>query len=41
VLLDRAGAPLHLAGRLRADNWQGREDIQFMILDGAPARGAA
>jgi len=40
ALLDRAGAPLHLAGRLRADNWQGREDIQFMILDGAPARGA-
>lgn len=41
ALLDRTGAPLHLAGRLRADNWQGREDIQFMILDGAPARGAA
>lgn len=41
ALLDRAGAPLHLAGRLRADNWQGREDIQFMILDGARARGAA
>lgn len=41
ALLDKAGAPLHLAGRLRADNWQGREDIQFMILDGAPARGMA
>lgn len=40
ALLDRAGAPLHLAGRLRADNWQGREDIQFMILDGARARSA-
>lgn len=40
ALLDKTGAPLHLAGRLRTDNWQGREDIQFMILDGAPARGS-
>jgi single-stranded-DNA-specific exonuclease len=36
ALLDRAGAPLHLAGRLRADNWQGRDDVQFIIADGAP-----
>lgn len=38
ALLDKIGAPLHLAGRLRADNWQGREDVQFQILDGARAR---
>ena len=36
ALLDRAGAPLHFAGRLRADNWQGRDDVQFIITDGAP-----
>lgn len=36
ALLDRAGAPLHLAGRLRADNWQGRDDVQFIITDAAP-----
>ena len=38
ALLDRAGAPLHIAGRLRADTWQGRNDVQLVIEDAAPAR---
>ncbi|MFZ5789089.1 MAG: single-stranded-DNA-specific exonuclease RecJ [Pseudomonadota bacterium] len=33
-----AGPALHLAGHLRADRWNGREDVQFVIEDGAPAR---
>ncbi|MGH6952910.1 MAG: single-stranded-DNA-specific exonuclease RecJ [Alphaproteobacteria bacterium] len=37
ALLGRGGAPLHLAGHLRADRWQGRDDVQFVIEDGAPA----
>jgi single-stranded-DNA-specific exonuclease len=38
ALLDRAGATLHLAGRLRLDRWQDREDVQFVVNDAAPAR---
>jgi single-stranded-DNA-specific exonuclease len=38
ALLDRAGSTLHLAGRLRLERWQEREDVQFMISDAAPAR---
>ena len=38
ALLDRAGATLHLAGRLRLDRWQDREDVQFVVADAAPAR---
>jgi len=30
-------APLHIAGYLRADDWQGREDVQFEIHDVAQA----
>ncbi len=36
-LLGRGAAPVHVAGRLRADNWQGRQDVQFMIDDAAAA----
>jgi single-stranded-DNA-specific exonuclease len=36
--LDRAGAaPLHLAGHLRAETWQGRTTAGFFITDAAPA----
>jgi len=35
ALLNTRGLPLHVAGRLRADNWQGREGVQFMIDDAA------
>jgi single-stranded-DNA-specific exonuclease len=36
--LDRAGAaPLHLAGHLRAESWQGRTSAGFFITDAAPA----
>ena len=31
---------IHLAGYLRADDWQGRRQTQFMIHDAAIARGA-
>jgi single-stranded-DNA-specific exonuclease len=33
------GAPIHIAGRLRADTWAGRNAIQFIIEDAAPAAG--
>ena len=38
ALLDISGAPLHLVGRLRPDTWQGREEVQLVIADAAPAR---
>jgi single-stranded-DNA-specific exonuclease len=34
ALMAGDGRKLHLAGRLRADNWQGRKDVQFTIEDG-------
>jgi len=37
ALMQRAGPALHLAGHLRADRWNGREDVQFMIDDAAVA----
>ncbi len=37
ALLQTAGLPLHLAGRLQADRWGGRESVQFIIEDAAPA----
>ncbi len=40
ALLDRGGVSLHLAGHLRADRWQGRDDVQLFILDAAFARPA-
>ncbi len=37
ALLRGGGAPLHLAGTLRLDSWQGRESVQLIVDDGAPA----
>jgi len=36
ALLDRTGALLHFAGHLRADSWNGKFGVQFMIDDAAP-----
>ncbi len=35
ALLNTQGRPIHLAGSLREDNWQGRSDVQLVIDDGA------
>jgi single-stranded-DNA-specific exonuclease len=35
ALLQTAGLPLHLAGRLQIDRWGGREGVQFIIEDAA------
>ncbi|MDE0056668.1 MAG: single-stranded-DNA-specific exonuclease RecJ [Defluviicoccus sp.] len=35
ALLATGGAPLHLAGHLRADRWQGRDAVEFAIEDAA------
>jgi single-stranded-DNA-specific exonuclease len=37
TLLRSRGASLHLAGNLRTDRWQGREEVQFQIEDAAAA----
>ena len=37
ALMDKHGLPLHLAGKLRANRWQGRESVQLLIDDGARA----
>lgn len=36
ALLQTGRAPVHLAGRLRMNNWQGRHDVEFLIDDAAP-----
>ena len=36
ALLDSSGMPLHMAGQVQIDRWQGREDVQFIIDDAAP-----
>ena len=36
ALMTTGGASLHLAGHLRANRWQGREDAQLVIDDAAP-----
>ena len=36
-LLQTDGLALRLAGKLRPDNWQGREDVQLIIDDAAAA----
>ena len=35
LLLTARGARLHLAGHLRADNWQGRQGVQLIVEDAA------
>jgi single-stranded-DNA-specific exonuclease len=37
ALLDRSGAPLHLAGHLRAETWNGTVTPSFMVVDAALA----
>jgi single-stranded-DNA-specific exonuclease len=37
AMLNRAGAPLHLAGNLRAEEWNGQVNTGFTITDAAPA----
>jgi single-stranded-DNA-specific exonuclease len=39
ALLAHRGGVLHLAGHLRADRWNGRDDVQFVIEDAAVVRG--
>jgi single-stranded-DNA-specific exonuclease len=39
ALLARTGAPMHVAGQLRVNRWQGREEAQFRIDDAAPVAG--
>jgi single-stranded-DNA-specific exonuclease len=33
AILETAGRPLHCAGHLRADRWNGRDDVQLIIED--------
>ncbi len=37
ALLKGQGQGFHIAGHLRANNWQGREEVQLVIDDAAPA----
>jgi single-stranded-DNA-specific exonuclease len=39
ALLANDGTPLHLAGTLRIDNWQGRTQVQMFIEDAATIHG--
>ncbi len=38
ALLNGVGTVFHVAGTLRLDTWQGRNDVQLIIDDAAPAR---
>jgi single-stranded-DNA-specific exonuclease len=37
-MLSNNGGPVHVAGHLRGDSWQGETRVQLVIEDGAPAR---
>ena len=37
MLLQTTRGPVRIAGYLRADDWNGRRDVQFMVHDAAPA----
>jgi single-stranded-DNA-specific exonuclease len=39
ALLNAKAAPLHVAGHLRTDSWQGQTGVQLQIDDAAPATG--
>ncbi len=39
ALLDRSRLALHVAGHVRRDDWMGREGVQLLIDDAAPAHG--
>ena len=36
ALLGSGGAPLYLAGHISINTWQGRQNVNFQIVDGAP-----
>jgi single-stranded-DNA-specific exonuclease len=36
ALLSTGAMPVHLAGKLRIDDWRGRHDVQFLVDDAAP-----
>ena len=38
ALLQTAGLPLHLAGRLQIDRWGGVDSVQFIVEDAAQVR---
>jgi single-stranded-DNA-specific exonuclease len=38
ALLNARGGTLHIAGHLRADNWQGRDGVQLVVEDAAPTQ---
>ncbi|QJE72700.1 single-stranded-DNA-specific exonuclease RecJ [Aerophototrophica crusticola] len=40
-LLQSGGVPMHLAGTLRPDRWNGNDGVQLLIDDAAPASGAS
>ena len=40
ALLDRGTGPVHVAGRLKADDWQGRRGVQLNIEDAVATRDA-
>ena len=35
LLLQSGGLPVHIAGQIRVDRWQGRESVQMIIDDAA------
>ncbi len=37
LLMDRSGPPVHVAGQLRADTWNGMRRAQFEVRDAARA----
>ncbi len=37
LLMQSGGLPIHVAGQLRIDRWQGRESVQLIVDDAAPA----
>ncbi|QCK88861.1 single-stranded-DNA-specific exonuclease RecJ [Phreatobacter aquaticus] len=39
AMIERRGKPMHVAGSLSVDRWQGQERIQFRILDAAVPDG--
>ena len=41
ALMATNALPLHVAGTLKADTWQGRTRVQLIIDDAAPAEGHA
>jgi single-stranded-DNA-specific exonuclease len=38
ALLGAGQVPLHVVGKLRADNWMGRDEVQLLVDDAAPVQ---